>query len=97
MPDGKMTNHDMLQQVYHAIYDDDGLTREVAAIKIAIVGSMNGKQKGILNRLEDNENRLEAHEQQHKEERTRIIAIFTAFASGVGVLVSWVIDYFFHR
>jgi hypothetical protein len=79
----------MLEQLYHAVFDDGGLKSEVTSIKCALVGTMNGKQ-GLISRLNE-------HIEEHERERRRMIMILTAVASGVGGLVSWFVDYFFHR
>jgi hypothetical protein len=37
------------------------------------------------------------HQEEHTRERNRIIAVFTVVATGVGMVVSWVLDFLFHR
>lgn len=102
MPNGKLSNHDMLRQVYQAIYDDGGLRSEfgllrkdVKEIQGCLVGTL--EQPGIIPRFNQHvENHKREHVKQREEWRT-LIAILTAVVAGIGSLVSWLIDFFFHH
>ena len=103
MPNGKMTNHDMLRQVYQAIYDEDGglrsefalLRKDVREIQGCLVGTL--AQPGIIPRFDQH---LENHKRERakrREEWKTLIAVLTAVVAGVVSLVSWLVDFFFHR
>lgn len=83
------TDHDLLVEIRSKIIDDGGLMQRVGRIEDALVGTING-QLGLIPQFKQ-------HREEHARERNRIIAVFTVVATGVGTLVSWVLDFLFHR
>jgi len=80
-----MTNHDTLQQVYLAIYDDGGLRqqlgecrKEIAEISNALVGTL--ETPGLIPKFQD-------HLDDHKRTVQRMGMIASALGGASGLLV----------
>jgi hypothetical protein len=76
--------------------DDGGLMDRFGKMETALLGTVNGSL-GLVPRFNLH---CEQHERElaaRKAEWRRLIAVLTAAAAGMGSLVSWAINYFFHR
>ena len=85
MPDGKLTNHDMIREVYQAMNDPGGLREQISEsrkelheIKDSLVGTL--EKPGLIRNFK-------AHVEDHVRERRRNLAILGAIATILATVI----------